>query len=589
MSATEAEYIDALEAGMEAVWIRKFISELGIVPTINEPIKIFCDNSAALYFAYEPGVQKGAKHYHRRYHYVRKYIKLGEIKLLKVHTDNNLAYPFTNALSKRKLTQHAKSMGLPSRQSPFGEPLDEEISKGGIPWVIVLGYDGFLIQPVASPSPDYIPGTEDPQTPACSFRTRMWSSLFLLDSTFTAESPDSRLLMSVPKRMSSGVTRMMRQWMAPDTRSGIGYRFVSTVDAEERRQGIRDVGYDIRDTWRQYGIVEEEALCLREAWGSLDRLRSAMLKLRRVRRRTDRRRQAQMVETLRVMRDMRREMSDMQAELLALREQQRRDRQPAPDARIPDHQDALVDADKGDKPRKGMCKLLRPCYYARLHEMSTFDLQKGLKALSVDSVLLLTWWNGQIRTLGPEAYAMTWEVLKKKMTDKYYSQGEIKKLEIEIWNLKFIANETEKVDKYISGLPDNIYRNVKSARPKTLDETIELANDLMDQKLRTYAERQSDNKRKADDSSRNNHSHQQQPYKRQNVAKVYNMGTGERKPYGGSLPKCTKSTSNTNVANTYKGIGATPKGNGCFECGAPGHFKRDCPKLKNKDGGNGNA
>ncbi|GJX31817.1 putative reverse transcriptase domain-containing protein [Tanacetum coccineum] len=39
-------------------------------------------------------------------------------------------------------------------------------------------------------------------------------------------------------------------------------------------------------------------------------------------------------------------------------------------------------------------------------------------------------------------------------------------------------------------------------------------------------------------------------------------------------------------------MGHLPKkmvGNGCFECGAPGHFKRDCPKLKNKDGGNGNA
>ncbi|GJV36709.1 putative reverse transcriptase domain-containing protein [Tanacetum coccineum] len=170
----------------------------------------------------------------------------------------------------------------------------------------------------------------------------------------------------------------------------------------------------------------------------------------------------------------------------------------------------------------------------------------------------LTWWNGQIRTLGPEAYSMTWEVLKKKMTDKYCPQGEIKKLEIELWNLKvkgndvptyterfqeltlictkFVANETKKVDKYISGFPDNIYGNVKSARPKTLDETIELANDLMDQKLCTYAERQSDNKRKADDSSRNNHGHQQQPFKRQNVAKVYNMGSGEKKPYGGSLP-----------------------------------------------------
>ncbi|GJV15489.1 putative reverse transcriptase domain-containing protein [Tanacetum coccineum] len=164
----------------------------------------------------------------------------------------------------------------------------------------------------------------------------------------------------------------------------------------------------------------------------------------------------------------------------------------------------------------------------------------------------LTWWNSQIRTLGPEPYSMTWEVLKKKMTDKYCPQ------ELTQICTKFIANETEKVDKYISGLPDNIYGNVKSARPKTLDETIEL----------------------------NNHGHQQQPFKRQNVAKVYNMGTGEKNPYKGSLPK---SSGNTNGANTQKGNGANPKGNGCFECGAPGYFKRDCPKLKNKDGGNGNA
>ncbi|GKD87954.1 putative reverse transcriptase domain-containing protein, partial [Tanacetum coccineum] len=55
------------------------------------------------------------------------------------------------------------------------------------------------------------------------------------------------------------------------------------------------------------------------------------------------------------------------------------------------------------------------------------------------------------------------------------------------------------------------------------------------------------------------------------------MGIGKKKPYGGSLPK---NTGNTNVANTQKGNGAAPKGNGCFECRAPGHFKRDCPKLK---------
>ncbi|GKB27539.1 hypothetical protein Tco_0866940 [Tanacetum coccineum] len=107
MSAIEAEYI----AASEAVWIRKFISRLGIVPTINEPIRMFCDNSAALHFANEPGV-KGARHYHRRYHYVRESIALGKIRFLKVHTDDNLADPFTKALPKGKLTQHARSMGL---------------------------------------------------------------------------------------------------------------------------------------------------------------------------------------------------------------------------------------------------------------------------------------------------------------------------------------------------------------------------------------------------------------------------------------------------------------------------------------------
>ncbi|GKE52151.1 retrotransposon protein, putative, ty1-copia subclass [Tanacetum coccineum] len=49
MSATESKYIAPSEAAMEAVWIRKFISGLGIVPTINEPIKMYCDNSAAVH------------------------------------------------------------------------------------------------------------------------------------------------------------------------------------------------------------------------------------------------------------------------------------------------------------------------------------------------------------------------------------------------------------------------------------------------------------------------------------------------------------------------------------------------------------
>ncbi|GJU85467.1 putative reverse transcriptase domain-containing protein [Tanacetum coccineum] len=247
---------------------------------------------------------------------------------------------------------------------------------------------------------------------------------------------------------------------------------------------------------------------------------------------------------------------------------------------------------------------------------------------------VLTWWTGHVKTLGHDtAYAMTWGTFKKKLTDKYRPNGEIKKLEIELWNLKvrgndvaaytqrfqelalmctkFLADETAKIDKYIGGLPDNIHGNVMSARPKTLDFAIELANDLMDQKLRTYAERQNENKRKADDSSRNNH--QQQPHKKQNVARAYTAGPGEKKVYTGDLPLCTKcnyhhtrqcapkcgkckryghattdcrvNTNNTNNNNNNK----NQKAGACYECGNTGHMKRNCPKLKNRGNGNGNG
>ncbi|GJY70677.1 retrovirus-related pol polyprotein from transposon TNT 1-94 [Tanacetum coccineum] len=72
---------------------------------------MFCDNSATLLIANEPGVQMGARHYHRS-------------NLLKVHTDNNLADPFTKDLSNRKLTQHARSMGL----HPAKSFMDKEVN-----------------------------------------------------------------------------------------------------------------------------------------------------------------------------------------------------------------------------------------------------------------------------------------------------------------------------------------------------------------------------------------------------------------------------------------------------------------------------
>nr|GEW37905.1 retrotransposon protein, putative, Ty1-copia subclass [Tanacetum cinerariifolium] len=63
MSSMEAEYIAADEAAMEAIWIRKFIYGLGVVPSIDKPMDMYCDNTCAITIAKEPGVQNGAKHF----------------------------------------------------------------------------------------------------------------------------------------------------------------------------------------------------------------------------------------------------------------------------------------------------------------------------------------------------------------------------------------------------------------------------------------------------------------------------------------------------------------------------------------------
>ncbi|GKD86885.1 reverse transcriptase domain-containing protein, partial [Tanacetum coccineum] len=151
--------------------------------------------------------------------------------------------------------------------------------------------------------------------------------------------------------------------------------------------------------------------------------------------------------------------------------------------------------------------------------------------------------------------------------------------ELALMCTKFLTDETEKIDKYISGLPDNIHGNVMS----------------------------NDNKRKADDSSRNN----QKPHKKQNVARAYIVGPGEKKAYTGNLPLCVKcnyhhtrqcapkygncktyghatndcrvNTNNNNNNNKNQKAGA------CYECGNTGHIKKNCQKLKNHRNGNGNG
>ncbi|GJV45820.1 putative reverse transcriptase domain-containing protein [Tanacetum coccineum] len=138
----------------------------------------------------------------------------------------------------------------------------------------------------------------------------------------------------------------------------------------------------------------------------------------------------------------------------------------------------------------------------------------------------LTWWNSHVKTVGHDAaYGMPWKPLKKMMTAKMFPE------------------ESDEVEKYVGGLPDMIQGSVMPSKPKIMQDAIEFKNYLIDQKIRTFSERQAENKRKLDDNSRNNHP-QQQPNKRQNVARAYTVGP------------------------------------------VHGHYKKDFLKLKNKNHGN---
>nr|KYP76581.1 Retrovirus-related Pol polyprotein from transposon TNT 1-94 [Cajanus cajan] len=71
-STTEAEYIAASDAAKEAVWMKKFITELGVVPSIEEPISLLCNNNGAIAQAKEPRSHQKSKHILRRYQLIRE-------------------------------------------------------------------------------------------------------------------------------------------------------------------------------------------------------------------------------------------------------------------------------------------------------------------------------------------------------------------------------------------------------------------------------------------------------------------------------------------------------------------------------------
>jgi hypothetical protein len=111
-SVTEAEYIAACDAAKEAVWMRKFLTELGVVPSIKESVPLLCDNTGAIAQAKEPRSHQRSKHVLRKFHLIREIIERGDVQIRKVEGKENAADPFTKALCSKEFDKHKWNIGL---------------------------------------------------------------------------------------------------------------------------------------------------------------------------------------------------------------------------------------------------------------------------------------------------------------------------------------------------------------------------------------------------------------------------------------------------------------------------------------------
>ena len=114
-STTEAEYV----AASEAVWLKKFLLDLQVIPSADRPITLYCDNSGVVAQSKEPRYHKEKKHIERKYHLIHSIIERGDTVVTKIASEENLAYPFTKTLLVRVFEKHVDYMGVKSLPNLF--------------------------------------------------------------------------------------------------------------------------------------------------------------------------------------------------------------------------------------------------------------------------------------------------------------------------------------------------------------------------------------------------------------------------------------------------------------------------------------
>ena len=111
-SIMEAEFLACFEVTVHGLWLRNFISELGIVDSVSKPVKIYCDNSVAVFFSKNDKYSKGAKHMELKYLIVKEDVQKQRVSIEHISTQLMVADPLTKGLSPKTFKGHVNRMGL---------------------------------------------------------------------------------------------------------------------------------------------------------------------------------------------------------------------------------------------------------------------------------------------------------------------------------------------------------------------------------------------------------------------------------------------------------------------------------------------
>lgn len=111
LSTPEAEYVAAIEASKDMIWLKSFMEELG---KIQNNSYLLTNSESAIHLAKNYALHSKTKHIQLRYHFIRSVLDDGQLLLEKIHTDENPADMFTKAVTREKLTSSSTS---PNKQT----------------------------------------------------------------------------------------------------------------------------------------------------------------------------------------------------------------------------------------------------------------------------------------------------------------------------------------------------------------------------------------------------------------------------------------------------------------------------------------